>query len=81
MFELYVVVAGIVMFNIMELIMEIVSNYPTLTTMNARILSLWASLKTESKNLVFDPWWAVGATTLLTIQPHIGSKIIAILHV
>jgi hypothetical protein len=32
MFELHVVVAGIVMFNIMELIMEIVPNYPTLST-------------------------------------------------
>jgi hypothetical protein len=30
MFELHVVVAGFVMFNIMELIMEIVPNYPTL---------------------------------------------------
>jgi hypothetical protein len=30
MFELHVVVAGIVMFNIMELIMEIVPNYPTI---------------------------------------------------
>jgi hypothetical protein len=29
MFELHVIVAGIVMFNIMELIMEIVPNYPT----------------------------------------------------
>jgi hypothetical protein len=29
MFELHVVVAGIVIFNIMELIMEIVPNYPT----------------------------------------------------
>jgi hypothetical protein len=29
MFELHVVVADIVMFNIMELIMEIVPNYPT----------------------------------------------------
>jgi hypothetical protein len=29
MFELHVVVAGIVMFNILELIMEIVPNYPT----------------------------------------------------
>jgi hypothetical protein len=29
MFELHVAVAGIVMFNIMELIMEIVPNYPT----------------------------------------------------
>jgi hypothetical protein len=29
MIELHVVVAGIVMFNIMELIMEIVPNYPT----------------------------------------------------
>jgi hypothetical protein len=29
MFELHVVVAGIIMFNIIELIMEIVSNYPT----------------------------------------------------
>jgi hypothetical protein len=29
MFELHVVVAGIVMFNIMKLIMEIVPNYPT----------------------------------------------------
>jgi hypothetical protein len=30
MFELHVVVAGIVIFNIMELIMEIVPNYPTI---------------------------------------------------
>jgi hypothetical protein len=30
MFELHVVVAGIVMFNIMELIMEIMPNYSTL---------------------------------------------------
>jgi hypothetical protein len=29
MFELHVVVAGIVMFNILELIMKIVPNYPT----------------------------------------------------
>jgi hypothetical protein len=29
MFELHVVVAAIVMFNILELIMEIVPNYPT----------------------------------------------------
>jgi hypothetical protein len=31
MFELHVVVAGIVMFNILELIMEIVPNYSTWT--------------------------------------------------
>jgi hypothetical protein len=31
MFELHVVVAGIVIFNIMELIMKIVHNYPTET--------------------------------------------------
>jgi hypothetical protein len=30
MFELHVVVAGFVMFNIMELIMKIVPNYPTI---------------------------------------------------
>jgi hypothetical protein len=30
MFELHVVVAGIVMFNIMELIMEIMPNYPAI---------------------------------------------------
>jgi hypothetical protein len=29
MFELHVVVAGIIMFNILELIMEFVPNYPT----------------------------------------------------
>jgi hypothetical protein len=29
MFELHVVVAGIVMFNIIKLIMEIMPNYPT----------------------------------------------------
>jgi hypothetical protein len=29
MFELHVVVASVVMFNILELIMEIVPNYPT----------------------------------------------------
>jgi hypothetical protein len=33
MFELHVVVAGIVMFNIMELIIEIVPNYPTMLTL------------------------------------------------
>jgi hypothetical protein len=32
MFELHVVVAGIVMFNILELIMEIVPNYPTISS-------------------------------------------------
>jgi hypothetical protein len=31
MFELHVVVASIVMFNILELIMEIVPNYPTVS--------------------------------------------------
>jgi hypothetical protein len=30
MFELHMVVAGIVMFNILELIMEVMPNYPTL---------------------------------------------------
>jgi hypothetical protein len=34
MFELHVVVAGIVMFNILELTMEIVPNSPTSDTMN-----------------------------------------------
>jgi hypothetical protein len=29
MFELHVIVAGIIMFNILKLIMEIVPNYPT----------------------------------------------------
>jgi hypothetical protein len=33
MFELHVVVDGIVMFNILELIMEIVPNHPTKTSM------------------------------------------------
>jgi hypothetical protein len=38
MFELHVVVAGIVMFNILELIMEIVPNYPTrITSISTRI--------------------------------------------
>jgi hypothetical protein len=36
MFELHVVVAGIVIFNIMELIMEIVPNYPTIQKPNCR---------------------------------------------
>jgi hypothetical protein len=36
MFELYVVVAGIVMFNILELIMKIVPNYPTIQKPNCR---------------------------------------------
>jgi hypothetical protein len=34
MFELHVVVAGIVMFNILELIMEIVPNYPTILSLD-----------------------------------------------
>jgi hypothetical protein len=36
MFELNVVVAGIVMFNILELIMEIVPNYRTIQKPNCR---------------------------------------------
>jgi hypothetical protein len=36
MFELHVVVAGIVIFNILELIMEIVPNYPTIQKPNCR---------------------------------------------
>jgi hypothetical protein len=42
MFELHMVVAGIVMFNIMELIMEIVPNYPTEGRRNpAKIQRSW----------------------------------------
>jgi hypothetical protein len=36
MFELHVVVAGIVIFNILELIMEIVPNCPTIQKRNCR---------------------------------------------
>jgi hypothetical protein len=36
MFELHVVVAGFVIFNILELIMEIVPNYPTIQKPNCR---------------------------------------------
>jgi hypothetical protein len=36
MFELHVVVASVVMFNILELIMKIVSNYPTIQKPNYR---------------------------------------------
>jgi hypothetical protein len=36
MFELHVVVAGIVIFNILELIMEIMPNYPTIQKPNYR---------------------------------------------
>jgi hypothetical protein len=36
MFELHVEVAGIIMFNILELIMEIVPNYPTIQKPNCR---------------------------------------------
>jgi hypothetical protein len=47
MFELHVVVAGIIMFNIMELIMEIVPNYPTEAaasgTMVGNIFMRWGS--------------------------------------
>jgi hypothetical protein len=35
MFELHAVVASIVMFNILELIMEILPNYPTFSIANA----------------------------------------------
>jgi hypothetical protein len=38
MFELHVIVAGIVMFNIMELIMEIVPNYPTYSMLMPTLL-------------------------------------------
>jgi hypothetical protein len=40
MFELHVVVASIVMFNILELIMEIVPNYPTATGDKSVVTSL-----------------------------------------
>jgi hypothetical protein len=36
MFELHVVVAGIVMFNILKLIMEIMPNYPIIQKPNCR---------------------------------------------
>jgi hypothetical protein len=36
MFELHVVVAGIVMFNILELITETVTNYPIIQKPNCR---------------------------------------------
>jgi hypothetical protein len=39
MFELHVVVAGIVMFNILELTMEIMPNYPTIQKPNCRQFS------------------------------------------
>jgi hypothetical protein len=39
MFELHVVVAGIIMFNILELIIEIVPNYPTIQKPNCRQFS------------------------------------------
>jgi hypothetical protein len=34
MFELHVVIASVVMFNILELIMEIIPNYPTIQKAN-----------------------------------------------
>ena len=36
MFDLHVLVVGFVMFNILELIMEIVPNYPTIQKPNCR---------------------------------------------
>jgi hypothetical protein len=39
-FELHVVVAGIVMFNILELIMKIVPNYPTSFISNSEARSV-----------------------------------------
>jgi hypothetical protein len=39
MFELHVVVAGIVMFNIIELIMEIMPNAPTVMAANLIVAS------------------------------------------
>jgi hypothetical protein len=49
MFELHVVVAGIVMVNIMELIMEIVPNYPThVTSKIILLLSLTYSRTSRS---------------------------------
>jgi hypothetical protein len=38
MFELHVVVAGIVIFNILELIMEIVPNYPTEVVLHSHVV-------------------------------------------
>jgi hypothetical protein len=50
MFELHVVVVGIVMFNIIELIMKIVPNYPTKSyIMNLVIRKLCASLDAEAE--------------------------------
>jgi hypothetical protein len=43
MFELHVVVAGIVMVNILELIMEIVPNYPTVVRTTA-VAEAWGGV-------------------------------------
>jgi hypothetical protein len=40
-FELHVIVAGIIMFNILELIIEIVSNYPTEATWQMPSVASW----------------------------------------
>jgi hypothetical protein len=40
MFKLHVVVASVVMFNILELIMKIVPNYPTEVTGNSYITNV-----------------------------------------
>jgi hypothetical protein len=46
MFELHVVVASVVMFNILELIMEIVPNYPTdITTNVSPWMITWPSIE------------------------------------
>jgi hypothetical protein len=44
MFELLVVVAAVVMLNILELIMEIVPNYPTVFGLILRIMTQWRHL-------------------------------------
>jgi hypothetical protein len=52
MFELHVVVAAVVMLNILELIMEIVPNYPTVYSLNnSRDCTFAVTMST--KQLVF----------------------------
>jgi hypothetical protein len=59
MFELHVVVAGIVMFNIMELIMEIVPNSPTGLAISFNLV-FWA------EGIVFFFTYKDGASGFLT---------------
>jgi hypothetical protein len=52
MFELHVVVAAVVMLNILELIMKIVPNYPTIDSMIFFLRTLYCTRASAKKRVL-----------------------------